>query len=128
MLPLVNDAFATLRPYVPGKPVAETERELGISDVVKLASNENPLGPSPKALAAAAAALPHMHDYPDGGCFYLRRRLSEKLQVAPEQIIFGNGTNEVIDMLVRTCIRPDENLVYAAGSFVMYKLAAQAAG
>src|SRR5690606_3550786 len=102
----------------PGKPVAETERELGITGVVKLASNENPLGPSPMAMAAAAEALRHMHDYPDGGCFYLRRRLAEKLQVAPEQLIFGNGTNEVIDMLVRTCVRPDEHLVYATGSFV----------
>ncbi len=126
--PLVNDAFLNLNPYVPGKPISETERELGIQGVIKLASNENPLGPSPMAIDAASQALLHVHDYPDGGCFYLRKKVAAHLGVNEEQLIFGNGTNEIIEMLVRTCIRPDENLVFATPSFIIYKLCALAAG
>lgn len=128
MLPLVNDAYRTLTPYVPGKPVSETERELGISGAIKLASNENPLGPSPKAVEAIRAALPRLHDYPDGGAFYFKRRLAEFLGVGAEQLILGNGTNEIIEMLVRTCVRPGETLLYGAHSFVIYKLCALSAG
>src|SRR6185503_17828131 len=108
MLPLVNDAFETLKPYVPGKPVSETERELGITGVIKLASNENPLGPSPKAIAALAAALPSLNDYPDGSAFYLKQRLARHLGVRPENLIIANGTNEIIEMSVRTFVRPGE--------------------
>ncbi len=128
MLPLINDAYEHLDPYLPGKPVAETERELGIAGVVKLASNENPLGPSPKALAAIRAALPTLNDYPDGSAFYLKRRLAELHRVAPEQIVVGNGTNEIIEMVVRTCMRPGENTLFADPSFIVYRLAPQAAG
>ena len=77
MLPLVNDAFLTLKPYPPGKPISETERELGITGCIKLASNENPLGPSPKAVAAVSDILKSLHDYPDGGGYYLKDRLAE---------------------------------------------------
>lgn len=126
--PLVNDAYLSLQPYVPGKPVAETERELGIRGVVKLASNENPLGPSAKAVEAIQKGLSGLHDYPDGSAFYLKRRLAEHLGWGPEHLIVGNGTNELIEMLIRTCMRPGENMLYVPGTFVIYKLCAQAAG
>lgn len=126
--PLVNDGFLTMTAYVPGKPVGETERELGLADVIKLASNENPLGPSPRALAALRAAMAGVGDYPDGGASLLRRRLARHHGVEPEHLIVGSGSNELIDMIVRTCVRPGENLVLAATSFIAYKMAAQAAG
>src|SRR5690349_7597173 len=110
MTRLANDAYDTLEPYVPGKPVSETERELGISGVIKLASNENPLGPSPKALAALRDALPHLSDYPDGSAFYFKQRLAKHVALKPENLIVGNGTNEIIELAVRTFIRPGEHL------------------
>jgi len=128
MLPLVNDAFLTLTPYVPGKPIQETERELGLTGVVKLASNESPYGPSPKAVAAMQAVLAGVSDYPDGGAFHLRQAIAEKHGVEPRQVVLGAGTSEIIEMVIRTCLRPDENMLYADPSFVMYALAAQAAG
>ena len=133
MLPLANDAFTTLAPYVPGKPVSETERELGISGCIKLASNENPLGPSPKAIAAMKRALAGVSDYPDGGAFYLKERLREHLStrsrsLGVDQIIVGNGTNEIIEMIVRTFVRTGENIIYLDPSFIVYKLCAHAAG
>ncbi len=128
MLPLVNPEYETLMPYVPGKPVSETERELGISGVVKLASNENPLGASPKAIAAIQGALHQIHDYPDGGAFYLKAALAEFHNVRPEQLVMGNGTNEVIELIARTCLRPDENIIYAQASFIVYKLVSLALG
>ena len=128
MLPLINDAFETLQPYVPGKPISETERELGIQNVIKLASNENPLGPSPRAREAVARALGGVADYPDGGCFYLKQRLASFLGVGAERLIVGNGTNELLEMIVRTFLRPDESVVHVVGSFIVYKLATLAAG
>lgn len=128
MGPLVNDAYQTLTPYVPGKPIKETERELGIEGCIKLASNENPLGPSPKAVAAMRDALNRVHDYPDGAAFYLKQRLATRLGVAENSLIIGNGTNELIEMVIRTCLRPGENLIYANPSFIVYKLVTQAMG
>jgi histidinol-phosphate aminotransferase len=126
--PLANDAYETLQPYVPGKPVSETERELGITGVIKLASNENPLGPSPRAVAALREALPTLHDYPDGSAYYLKERLARHLGVKPANVIVGNGTNELIEMSVRTFVRPGEHMLYVSSSFIIYKLCAQAAG
>ncbi len=128
MLPLVNEPYLTLKPYVPGKPVSETERELGISGCVKLASNENPLGPSPKAVEAVRAAASSLHDYPDGGAFYLKRRLAEFLDVGTDQLIVGNGTNEILEMIFRTVLRPGENTIYSQASFIVYKLCPMAMG
>ena len=128
MLPLVNDSFLTLKPYVPGKPISETERELGIRGCIKLASNENPYGPSPKAVEAIKGALAGLHDYPDGGAFYLRQALADKHRVDANQIIIGNGSNELLDMVVRTCVRPGENVLFANPSFIVYKLVPQASG
>src|SRR4029077_3497277 len=114
--------------YVPGKPIEEVEREFGISNSVKLASNENPLGPSPKAIAAIRDKLSEIHLYPDCDCFYLKSGLAKKLGVVPEQLIFGNGSNELIELAVRTFMRPGDEAVMARQAFVVYPLVVQAAG
>lgn len=118
----------TLVPYEPGKPIEEVEREYGIANSIKLASNENPLGPSPKALAAIRAKLDDLNLYPDGDCFYLKSGLAEKLGVAPEQLIFGNGSNEIIELAVRAFLRPGDHAVMARQAFVVYQLIVQAVG
>ena len=125
---LVPEWIRTLEPYAPGKPIEEVERELGIRDSIKLASNENPLGPSPKALAAAAAALPALHRYPDGSAFYLKRRLAERWGVTSDEVLVGNGSNEIIELVVRTFLRPGDEAVMADQAFVVYRLVVQAAG
>jgi histidinol-phosphate aminotransferase len=122
---LVNDAYLTLTPYVPGKPIAETERELGITGVIKLASNENPLGPSPKAVEAMRAVLTQVNDYPDASAYYLKRALAEKLGVTTQHLVIGNGGDEIIDALIRCCVRPGENIVTSQQSFISYKMRAQ---
>ena len=99
---LVRPWIHSLDPYPPGKPIDELEREYGVTDSIKLASNENPLGPSPKALAALRGALADIHRYPDGSCYHLKRGLARKLRVSPESLIFGNGSNEIIELVVRT--------------------------
>jgi histidinol-phosphate aminotransferase len=108
-----------LTPYVPGKPLEELEREYGIRDAIKLASNENPLGPSPKALAAAAQALSQGHRYPDN--YKLRAALAKHHQVALDEITLGNGSNELIDIIARTFGEPGAHAVYGDPSFVCYR-------
>ena len=125
---LVPEWVRTLTPYQPGKPIEELEREYGVHDSVKIASNENPLGPSPKAVAAITAALKDLHRYPDGDCFYLKRRLSEKLGVDRSRVILGNGSNELIEMIVRTFLRVGEAIIAGEHAFAIYHLVAQAAG
>ena len=125
---LVRPWLHSLEPYPPGKPIDELEREYGITDSIKLASNENPLGPSPKALAALQAALADMHRYPDGNCFYLRRALARKLRVSPESLVFGNGSNEIIELIVRTFLHAGEEAVMADQAFVIYRMVVQAQG
>jgi histidinol-phosphate aminotransferase len=118
----------SLTPYQPGKPIEELEREYGIHDSIKIASNENPLGPSPKAVAAITAALPDLHRYPDGDAFYLKRRLAEKLGIDRSRLILGNGSNELIEMIVRTFLRVGESIVAGEHAFAIYHLCVQAAG
>ncbi len=117
-----------IQPYVPGKPIEELERELGISNSIKLASNENPVGPSPAALKAAAGSLGDLNRYPDGAGYYLKRALSEKLGVAQEEIILGNGSNELLDIAARTFMKYGDEAVMAVPSFVVYFLAVQGIG
>ena len=124
----VPEYIRSLIPYEPGKPIEEVEREYGITDSVKLASNENPLGPSPKALAAIGAKLDQLHLYPDGDCFYLKAGLAKKLGVAPETLIFGNGSNEIIELAARTFMRAGDEAVMAEQAFVVYQLIVQAVG
>jgi histidinol-phosphate aminotransferase len=104
------------------------EREYGVCNVAKLASNENALGPSPRALAAAREACARANLYPDGSAFYLRGALARKLGVAPEEVVVGNGSNEVLELVVRTFLGPDDETLTSANSFVVYRLATQAHG
>jgi histidinol-phosphate aminotransferase len=124
----VPEYIRTLIPYAPGKPIEEVEREYGIANSVKLASNENPLGPAPKALEAIRARLGQLNLYPDGDCFYLKERLAKKLGVAPGRIIFGNGSNEIIELAARTFMRAGDEAVMARQAFIVYKLLVQAVG
>jgi histidinol-phosphate aminotransferase len=125
---LVPEWIRTLRPYPPGMPIEELERSLGIHDSIKLASNENPLGPSPRAVAAIGAALANLHRYPDGSAFYLSRRLGERHGVSPEEILVGNGSNELIELVARTFLRPRDEVVMADQAFVVYRMVTQAVG
>jgi histidinol-phosphate aminotransferase len=118
----IPENILSLKAYTPGKPIEELEREYGISDSIKLASNENPLGPSPKAIEAMQAALENLHRYPDGSGYYLVNKLAEKLGVAPEQIVLGNGSDDVIGMLTRVYLRPGDEAVMTSPSFLMYEI------
>lgn len=110
--------------YQPGKPIEEVARELGLdpAGIVKLASNENPLGASPKAVAAAKAALDEVELYPDGGCFELKRALADSLGLAPNQFVVGNGSNEVLELLGHAMLGPGDEAVMGQGAFIVYKL------
>ena len=119
---------SAMKPYVPGKPTEELERELGIKGSIKLASNENPLGPSPLAIEAIKDATRDLNRYPDGGGYYLKDALSDALAVAPDNLVLGNGSNELLDMAARTYMRPGDDAVMAAPSFVVYALAVQSMG
>jgi len=109
--------------YEPGRPIEEVARELGLKParVIKLASNENALGPSPKALAAMRAALSSAHLYPDGGAFHLRQALAAKLLINPENLIFGSGSNEIIEFLFHAFVAPGDEVVVGDRAFVIYK-------
>lgn len=128
MRPLVPEYIEALKPYVPGKPIEETEREYGITNVVKMASNENPLGPSPKAIEAIARCLPKLNLYPDGSSFHLVRRLAKFLNVTPDEVFVASGSNEIIELLIGTFTTPDDETLLCQGSFQMYKVSLQARG
>jgi len=124
---LVPENVRTLRPYQPGKPLEELERELGISGAIKIASNENPMGPSPKAVEAARRAAADVHFYPDGGSYKLRRAVAERLSVEPDELVFGSGCNEIIHLIVHAFCRPGiDRVVTHKYAFISYKLAALA--
>jgi histidinol-phosphate aminotransferase len=127
-MPGVPAHIASLTPYVPGKPIEEVEREYGIANAAKLASNENALGPSPRGLAAAREACAKVHLYPDGSAFYLRRALAARLGVALEEVAVGNGSNELLELLVRTFLAEGDEALTSAHTFIVYRLAAQAHG
>lgn len=124
---ICNKWIENLPVYEPGKPIEEVARELGftdISEIIKVASNENEIGPSPKALKAMATAATEMHRYPDGGCFALKRKLAEQLGVKPQNLLFGNGSNELIEFLGHALLGPGTNLVMSEGAFAVYRLVA----
>jgi len=125
---LANQHILGIAPYEPGKPIEELERELGIHDAIKLASNENPLPPSERVQKAIVAALPTLNRYPDGGGFYLRQALAKKHGVTPEHVVLGNGSNELIELLVHAFMRPGDEAVVPHPSFVVYPMSVQAAG
>ncbi|MBA5866459.1 MAG: histidinol-phosphate transaminase [Nitrospira sp. CR1.3] len=123
----VHSDIASLTPYVPGKPIEELQRELGLSRVIKLASNENPIGPSPKALAVLSEGAATLHRYPDGGAFRLREAMADRWKVTPDHIILGNGSDEILGLLARTFLAPGDEAVMADQTFVIYKMEVTAA-
>jgi histidinol-phosphate aminotransferase len=125
---LANEPILDIHPYQPGKPIEELERELGIPGAVKLASNENPFGPPPGVLEALRNALSGLNRYPDGSGHYLRHALAKAHGVSPESIVLGNGSNELIELLARTFVRPGEEVVLPHPSFVVYPSIVQAVG
>lgn len=125
---LAPDYIRAIAPYQPGKPIAELERELGISGIVKLASNENPLGCSPKALVAMQEALKTVALYPDGNGFELKDALSTKFGVAHSQIVLGNGSNDMLELTARAFLTVGDRAVYSDHAFAVYPLATQAVG
>ena len=129
-LALAQPGVQKLSPYVPGKPVDELARELNLdpAGIVKLASNENPLGPSPKALEAVRGELAEMTRYPDGNGFELKRRLAARCGVQASQVTLGNGSNDVLDLVARAYLGPGLNAVFSQYAFAVYPIATQAVG
>ncbi|EAT13119.1 histidinol-phosphate transaminase [Bermanella marisrubri] len=123
-------AVKELRPYQPGKPIDELAREFGLAveDIVKLASNENPLGPSPKAITAIEKALKELTRYPDGNGFNLKKILSEKLEVAPAQITLGNGSSDILEFIVKCFVNDGDEVVVSQHAFAIYGLVAKMQG
>jgi len=119
-----------IAPYVPGKPIGETARELGIPEekILKMASNESPLGPSPRALAAIREALDVLHYYPDGSGFELKNKLARRLGLDPSNFVLGNGSNDVLDLVARTFLTREDSAVHSRHAFMVYPLAIQAVG
>lgn len=124
----VPDYIRSLKPYVAGKPLEELKREYGIEDAIKLASNENPLGPSPKALDAIRGAIEKLHRYPNGGGYDLCERISKRLKVQPENIVLGNGSDDIIAMLARVLLQPGDEAVLPQPSFLFYDIVIRASG
>ena len=128
MSSLVSPTIEQLQPYEGGKPIEELARELGITDAIKLASNENSLGPSSKAMAAARAAFNEVHRYPDATAYRLRERIASEHRVAFDGVIQGNGSNELLDLAVRTFCTAEHHLVFAEPAFIVYRIAALSQG
>lgn len=127
-LDLAAPGIRGLKPYQPGKPIAELQREYGVSDIVKLASNENPLGPAPRALTAIAAAAVELARYPDANGFELKQALADRHAVGPGQVTLGNGSNDVLVLLAESFLGPGLEAVYSRHAFAVYALAVQATG
>lgn len=126
MIPQPRENIGSISPYVPGKPIEEVRRELGLKGrIIKLASNENPLGPSKLAVKAIRKALKEINLYPDDGCYALGKRLSDHLGVNENQLIFGNGSVDIIEFIFKTFVAPKDHVVMAEQSFVMGKIAAK---
>jgi histidinol-phosphate aminotransferase len=123
----VHPDIHSLRPYVPGKPIDELQREMGLTRIIKLASNENPLGPSPKAVAALAGGEVNLHRYPDGGAYRLRQAIADRWKVTSDHVILGNGSDEILGLLARTFLSPGDEAVMADHTFVIYKMEVTAA-
>lgn len=125
---LTHKGIEDLIPYPPGKPMEELERELGITGSIKLASNENPLGPSPLAIKKIMDMVSTLNRYPDGSGYYLKNMLSKKFGLPFEQIVLGNGSNEIIELIIRTFLSPEEHVVQAFPTFLVYEKIVKGAG
>ncbi|HTL47692.1 MAG TPA: histidinol-phosphate transaminase [Verrucomicrobiae bacterium] len=128
MNPAYKSYVEDIHPYKPGKPIKEVERELGLRNVIKLASNENPLGPSRKALWAMRRAIREAHLYPEGSGFYLVKRLEQELGIPTSQILIGNGSNEILELLSRGFLSPGDQIISSQTSFLVYPILAKACG
>ena len=126
MKDLVRRHVLSIRPYVAGKPIEETKRQLGLKKVIKLASNENPFGASPKAIVAMKKCLNGVNRYPDSLGYYLKKRLARYFKFEAENFVLGNGSDELIDLLIKTLVEPDENIVTSEGTFLEYEIVASA--
>ena len=125
---LINSSIKSLTPYEPGKPIEDLEREYGIKNAVKLASNESPLGPSPKVLTALEEVISGVHRYPDGNGFRLKEALSSKHSVDMSVLTLGNGSNDIIEFVARCFLSPKDNAIYSKYAFAVYPLIVQALG
>lgn len=121
--PTIKENLKSIKNYTPGKPIEEVEREFGLKNAIKMASNENALGASPKALAAIKKNLNKIYRYPDGGCFYLREKIAGHLKLKPDQIVFGNGSDEILVMAVRAFVGPSDEVIIADPTFLIYEIA-----
>lgn len=127
-LHLAAPGIAELKPYVPGKPISELERELGIRDSIKLASNENPLGPGMRVKQAISAELERLTRYPDGAGFALRRAIAERHGVDAACVTLGNGSNDVLDLVARVFLQPGRSSLFSQYAFAVYPISSQAVG
>lgn len=125
---LANTSIRNLTPYQPGKPIEEVERELGLTDVIKLASNENPLGPSPKAMAAAQMALSKTQLYPDGNCYILKQALAKHLGVDTQQLTIGNGSENILEIIVKSYLTTQDAAIVSQYAFATIPLLIKAMG
>ncbi|MFH0811659.1 MAG: histidinol-phosphate transaminase [Pseudomonadota bacterium] len=123
---LVSKGIKQITPYIPGKPLEELEREYGVLNAIKMASNENPLGPSPKAIEAIKNYLHSLHRYPDANCFLLKEMLSKKLGIPPACIVPANGSNEIIELSLKAFLRPDYEVIIPEPTFSLYAKFTQA--
>ena len=128
MMSLVRKNILNVKPYVAGKPIEETKRQLGLKEVVKLASNENPLGVSPGALTAIKKNLSGINRYPDSQGWYLKKRLARFLNVQPLELVLGNGSDELIDIIIKTFVEDEENIITADTTFLEYEIIASILG
>ena len=119
---LVRKHILKIDPYEAGKPIEELKRQLGLRDIIKLASNENPLGPSPKAVDAIKKALSSVNRYPDSNGFYLKKKLAKFINMEPSNIVLGNGSDELIDIIIKTFVEEDEHIITADFTFLEYKI------
>ena len=125
---LLNSGITELSPYEPGKPIEDLERELGLEDIVKIASNENPIGPSPLALKKIQDYLEDLHRYPDGNSFNLKRALSEKFNLQEDRLTIGNGSNDIIEFVSRCFLSSSDSAVFSQYAFAIYPLVIQGLG
>jgi len=125
---LIRKDVLNITPYIPGKPIEETKRQLGLKEVIKLASNENPIGSSSKAVKAIRKGLSDINRYPDGTGFYLKRKIARHLSLAPANIVLGNGSDELIDVIIKTFVEQDENVVTSDITFLEYEIISRVNG
>jgi histidinol-phosphate aminotransferase len=123
MKKLTRDNIDNIKPYEPGKPIEDVKRELGLTEIIKLASNENPLGVSPLALKAMKESLAEVYRYPDGNNYSLRKKLAQRFKVEMDNVIIGNGSNEIIELAIKTFLYEHEQVITSSPDFLIFKLA-----